>query len=331
MEILVLGCGVSGLTTALTLLDIGHTPRIWARDLPPNTTSNVAAAVWYPYRAFPEEKVTAWGATAYERFAELAKTPETGVIMREAFDLRGEEAPDPWWIAAVPDVRRATSDEVPPGYGDALVLNAPVIDTSIYLNYLLAQFRARGGQIEQRAVASLNEALASCPVVINCTGLGAREVAGDTEVHASRGQVIRIKANGFDRALLDNYGPNHVAYIVPRVSDIVLGGTDVEGDERLAVDESLNPGILSRCATMVKHYDPAFAGSLRTLLGDSTADAPPAEIVSVACGLRPVRPTVRLEREEMGPGRVVIHNYGHGGAGVTLSWGCAAEVAALLP
>ena len=166
--------------------------------------------------------------------------------------------------------------------------------------------------------------------MINCTGLGAREVAGDTDVHASRGQVIRIKANGFDRALLDNYGPNHVAYIVPRVSDIVLGGTDVEGDERLAVDESLNPGILTRCATMVEYYNPTFAASLRALLDEPSDSVAPAEIVSVACGLRPVRSTVRLEREEMGSGRLVIHNYGHGGAGVTLSWGCAAEVAALL-
>jgi D-amino-acid oxidase len=152
MEILVLGCGVSGLTTALTLLDAGHTPRILARDLPPNTTSNVAAAVWYPYRAFPEEKVTTWGAVAYGRFVELAKTPETGVVMRETFDMRGKEAPDPWWIAAVPDVRRATPDEVAPGYGDVLVLNAPVIDTSLYLNYLLAQYRGRGWTRRLRSV-----------------------------------------------------------------------------------------------------------------------------------------------------------------------------------
>jgi D-amino-acid oxidase len=205
-----------------------------------------------------------------------------------------------------------------------------VIDTSVYLDYLLAQFRARGGQIEQRAVASLDEALAESPVVINCTGLGAREVAGDTDIHASRGQVIRIKANGFERALLDNYGPNHVAYIVPRVADIVLGGTDVEGDERLEVDDTLNPGILERCAAMVERYDLEFAASLRALRARLLAGEASDAIVSVACGLRPVRSTVRLEREELGDGRVVIHNYGHGGAGVTLSWGCAAEVAALL-
>jgi D-amino-acid oxidase len=330
MQILILGCGVSGLTTALTLLDAGHTPRIWARDLPPNTTSNVAAAVWYPYRAYPEEKVTVWGAVAYERFVELAQTADAGVVMREVFDLRGEGASDPWWIAAVPNVRRATSDELPSGYGDGFVLSAPVIDTSVYLNYLLGQFRGRGGQIEQRAVASLDEALAECPLVVNCTGLGAREVAGDADIHASRGQVIRVKANGFDRVLLDDYGPNRIAYVVPRISDIVLGGTDVEGDERLTVDESLNPSILSRCAAMVEHYDAPFAASLRALLGEASDGVAPAEIVSVACGLRPVRSTVRLEREEVGEGREVIHNYGHGGAGVTLSWGCAAEVAALL-
>jgi D-amino-acid oxidase len=330
MEILILGCGVSGLTTALALLDAGHAPRIWARDLPPNTTSNVAAAVWYPYRAYPEEKVTAWSAVAYKRFVELAQTADAGVVMREVLDLRGEGASDPWWIAAVPNVRRARKEELPADYGDGFVLRAPVIDTSVYLTYLLAQFHGRGGQIEQRAVASLDEALAECPLVVNCTGLGAREVVGDTDIRASRGQVIRVKANGFDRVLLDDYGPNRIAYVVPRISDIVLGGTDVEGDERLTVDESLNPSILSRCAAMVEQYDAAFAASLRALLGGVSDGVAPAEIVSVACGLRPVRSTVRLEREEVGGGRVVIHNYGHGGAGVTLSWGCAAEVAALL-
>lgn len=330
MEILVLGSGVSGLTTALTLFDAGHTPRIWARDLPPNTTSNVSAAIWYPYRAFPEEKVTAWGAAAYERFVALLETPEAGVVMRETFDLRGEPSADPWWADAVPAVRRATAAELPDGYRDGFVLSAPVIDTSIYMSYLLAQYRARGGQIEQRTVSSLDEALASSPVVVNCTGLGAREVAGDTEIYAARGQVMRIKANGYERALLDNYGPNHVAYIVPRISDIVLGGTDVEGDERLEVDASLNPGILARCANMVERDNPAFAAHLRAMRGKLLDGETPEEIVSFACGLRPARPTVRLEREEMGQGRVVIHNYGHGGAGVTLSWGCAAEVAALL-
>jgi D-amino-acid oxidase len=330
MEILVIGCGVSGLTTSLTLLDAGHTPRIWARDLPPDTTSNVAAAVWYPYRAYPEDKVTVWGAAAYQRFVALAAIPEAGVVMRETLDLREGPTPDPWWIAAVPDVRRATPEELPPGYGDGFVMSAPVIDTSVYLNYLLGEFRARGGQIERRAVANLDEAFAACPVVVNCTGLGARELVGDTDIHASRGQVIRIRPNGFDRVLLDDYGPNRVAYIVPRISDIVLGGTDVEGDERLTVDDSLNPSILERCAGIVEQYDAAFAASLRALLGADSAGVAPAEILNVACGLRPVRSTVRLEREEVGPGRIVIHNYGHGGAGVTLSWGCAAEVAALL-
>src|SRR3954465_12059913 len=113
MDILIIGCGVSGLSCGIRLLEAGFSAQIWARDLPPNTTSNVAAAVWYPYRAYPEEKVTAWGAAAYARLGGRGEEPAAGVVMRETFDLRGEAAPDPWWIAAVPDVRRATPDEVP--------------------------------------------------------------------------------------------------------------------------------------------------------------------------------------------------------------------------
>jgi D-amino-acid oxidase len=126
--------------------------------------------------------------------------------------------------------------------------------------------------------------------------------------------VVRVRHNGYRRVLLDDTGPNAVAYIVPRVDDIVLGGVDDEYDERTEIDPAQTPDILARCAKLV----PEFAGI--------TQD----DILSVAVGLRPVRSSVRLELERPGPGQAVIHNYGHGGAGVTLSWGCAAEVVQLV-
>ncbi len=146
MDILVLGCGVSGLSTGVRLLEAGHRVRIWAKDLPPRTTSNVAAAVWYPYRAYPEEKVTAWGAVAYREFARLAAVvPESGVLMANVLDLKPAPAPDPWWVSAVQRFRHATAAELPPGYGDGYVLDAPVIDTSVYLDYLRRRFRRLAG------------------------------------------------------------------------------------------------------------------------------------------------------------------------------------------
>lgn len=314
MDILVIGCGVSGLTTGLCLLEAGHRVTVWARDLPPQTTSNVAAAVWLPFKAFPVERVTAWGKTTFQRFKALQAEPESGVFMANVLDLKKEPSADPWWVAAVEDFRHASQDELPPGYVDGFAFEAPVIDTRVYLDYLLHIFRARGGQIYQRAIADLAEAFAQNSVVINCSGLGARELVGDRDLHAARGQVMRVKHNGFRQVLVDEHDPAQLTYIVPRTHDIVLGGTYEEENESTEINPETSQAILQRCIQLV----PAFA----TLTSD--------DIVSLDCGLRPVRSTVRLEAERPAPQQLLIHNYGHGGAGITLSWGCAMEVVELL-
>jgi D-amino-acid oxidase len=314
MDILILGGGVSGLTTGLRLLEAGHRVRIWTRDWPSATTSSVAAAIWYPYKAYPEDKVTAWGAEAFRVFASLAAVEDAGILLADVLELLPAPTPDPWWVSAVSGFRHARPEELPPGYHDGYVFAAPVIEMPIYLDYLQRRFRAAGGAISQRAVASLEEALAESSVVVNCTGLGARELLGDTDLHPSRGQVVRIRPNGFRRSLLDDTGANAVAYIVPRQTDIVLGGTDDEGNASTEPDPAVTRDILRRCARL----DPAFA------------TVSEADILSVACGLRPVRSTVRLEAEPRADGRLIVHNYGHGGAGVTLSWGCASEVVHLV-
>jgi D-amino-acid oxidase len=313
MEVLVVGGGVSGLTSALCLLRAGHAVTVWAKSLPPDTTSNVAAAVWYPYKAYPEDRVTAWGAETYRVFKRLAGDAATGVLMAQVVEARPEPASNPWWVSAVEGFRHARPEELPAGYADGYVFDAPVITMPIYLSYLLERVRAEGGIVEQRAVADLAEAFTRAPVVVNCAGLGARELAGDGDLHASRGQVVRVRHNGYRRVLLDDMGPNKVAYIVPRVDDIVLGGVDDEYDERTEIDPAQTPDILRRCAKLA----PELAGITEE------------DILSVAVGLRPVRSTVRLELERLGAGQAMIHNYGHGGAGVTLSWGCAAEVVRL--
>lgn len=312
-DALVLGCGVSGLTTAILLQRQGRRVTIWARDVPPHTTSNIAAAVWYPYRAFPVDRVLKWGADSYGAFRELVGKPNTGVILANVLDLQPEpSAADPWWAESVDGFRHARPDELPAGYGDGFVFDAPVIDTSIYLDYLRSQFEAAGGVIvANRKVRDLSEAFAACNLIVNCTGLGARELVHDARLRPSRGQVARIRHNGFRRVILDDYGPNSLAYIVPRINDIILGGTAIDDEESTAIDSAETPAILRRCAAL----SPDFAAV--------TED----DILEVKVGLRPVRDEVRLEMETPAPGRWLIANYGHGGAGITLSWGCAAEVA----
>ena len=314
MDILVIGCGVSGLTTGLCLLEAGHSVHIWARELPPHTTSNAAAAVWFPFKAYPLEKVTVWGRESWQKFQELQPLKESGVVMRTFVDVLLTPAPDPWWVSAVPDFRHADRTELPTGYLDGHSCTTPVIDTGVYLDYLVREFTARNGQIFQRTVNHLAEAFAHAPIVVNCSGLGARELVDDTDIRPAKGQVVRIRPNGFQRVLVDETGPAGLTYIVPRLHDIVLGGTYEEGNERADIDPEVRQAILQRCARLAPEF----------------RSVTPADIISEGCGFRPVRSTVRVEAERLSADRLLLHNYGHGGAGITLSWGCAREVVELL-
>jgi len=292
---IVVGAGVVGLTTAVCLREAGIAADVVAREEPQDTTSAVAAALWYPYRALPQARVTAWSAATYEQLARLAGVAGSGVRMRAGTELLGAGAPDPWWRDAVPGLRRTA---------EGLRFEAPVVDMSLHLPWLCARLRALGGAIERHHVAALDELDADA--VVNCAGLGARELAGDASLTAVRGQIVRVEAPAVQEWLLDQSDPQRLVYVVPREHDVVLGGTAQEDDEDRTADPATTAAIRARCAALV----PALR------------DAP---VASVAVGLRPVRPAVRLEAE----GRVV-HCYGHGGAGVTLAWGCAVEVAALL-
>jgi D-amino-acid oxidase len=291
----VVGAGVVGLTTAVRLREAGIDAHVIARDDPLDTTSAVAAALWYPYRALPAERVTAWSAATYEALAALAGVAGTGVRMLAGTERLAPGAPDPWWREAVPGFERTA---------EGLRFTAPVVDMSVHLPWLVERLRALGGSVERGAVGSLDELEGDA--VVNCAGLGARELARDPSLSAVRGQVVRVAAPHVREWLLDQSDPEDLVYVVPRLNDVVLGGTAQEGDEDLRPDPATTEAIRARCAALI----PALR------------DAP---LVDVAVGLRPARPAVRLE----GEGRVV-HCYGHGGAGVTLAWGCAGEVAALL-
>lgn len=157
------------------------------------------------------------------------------------------------------------------------------------------------------AIGDLGEALGAHDMVVNCTGLGAREVARDPTVYAVRGQIQIVGAPEVGAFLMDG---SSTTYILPRLSTVVLGGTAQERVEDLSVDPADAASIRARCEA----------------LWPEIAAAP---VVASGVGLRPCRPAVRVELERMGA-TPVVHNYGHGGAGLTLSWGCADEVVTLL-
>lgn len=305
--ILVLGCGVSGLSTGITLLRGGYPVTIWARDLPPDTTSNQAAAIWFPYLAAPREKVDPWAKHTLAFFREhLVPDPASGCSPIMVRDLYAKTVEVPWWASAVDGYRRLGTDEPPPGYVDGFEVESVVIDTSVYMDYLVAWFRRLGGETEQIEVRHIGEALKLSDIIVNCTGLGSRNLFGDESVYPVRGQVVKVRLNGANIGLLDDEGPNGLAYIIPRTNDIVLGGTAQANDWELVPRAADREDILRKAAAL----DARFAQ---------------VEILSEGVGLRPARPAVRLEAERIG-NVTVIHNYGHGGAGFTLSWGCAEEV-----
>lgn len=308
--IVVVGAGVSGLTCALRLLEDGHDVEVWARDRSPDTTSDVAAAVWYPLRGERDERTDRWLPVSYERFLSLAGDPKSGVVPRGGVELFREPAEDAWWREILPGFRHARPDELPAGFADGFVAERiPVVEMSTYLPYLARRIATRGGRMRACVLATLGEALAVADMVVNCAGLGARELCDDDDVVPVRGQVARVAQFGLERYILDEWNPDGITYMYPRATDVVLGGTREEGVWSREPDPATERAIIERCAAL----DPRVR------------DAP---VVSRAVGLRPARPRVRLEAEERA-GALLVHDYGHGGSGVTLSWGCAEDVARL--
>jgi D-amino-acid oxidase len=266
----------------------------------------VAAALWYPYRAYPFERVTSWSRSSYAAFESLTEVDGTGVSMLAGTELHRSRTADPWWRGAVPVLTRVTA--LDPPYVDGWSFVAPVVDMPVYLRWLTARVEGLGGTVTRMALPALPD---RPEIVVNATGLGARRMADDPSTVPVRGQVVYVEQFGLERWWLDSGSGEGPVYVVPRSRVVVVGGTDDEGEWDLRPDPAVATRILERAAEVV----PALTR---------------ARVVGHRVGLRPARPEVRLELEETAGGGRVVHCYGHGGAGVTLSWGCADEVAGLV-
>ena len=309
-QIVVIGSGVIGMTTALCLAKAGYCITIISKDAAAQTTSAAAAALWYPYKAEPQEKVLVWAQRSLDMFKELADIPEAGIAWHEFSELSSPETDLPWWHKNIDSFNYDEEPiELPAGKRRVCRFNAPIIDTSLYLQYLEKLLKTLGVQFLNKELSSIDDAFAISSTVINCSGIGAIELVNDQDLHPARGQIVRIKRQPNHIALVDLSQEPKLAHIIPRINDTVIGGTYEEGVFNLEPDKNETKAIIERCRSIF----PALAGISEN------------DIISIACGLRPVRSSVRVEAENFGK-NWLFHNYGHGGSGYTLSWGCAEEI-----
>lgn len=305
-DAVVVGAGIIGLTSALALSRAGFRVRIIAAGFTPATVSDVAAAIWYPYQARPRDRVFEWSRRTFSVLASEARHAVPGISMLEMVEVFASPVDDPWWGGAVESWRRCGVDELPDGYIDGFAAVVPLIESTVYLNHLMHELGRANVPFEHARISNLADI--GEQLVINCTGLGARELCNDDAVFPIRGVVVRTGPTSLRRSLADDFGPNALAYIVPRSVDCVLGGTADFHSWRLDATPEEAGDIVRRCEAL----EPALRG---------------AEILETRVGLRPGRTAVRCERDPDRPG--LIHNYGHGGSGFTLCWGCAADVVRL--
>ncbi|THH29895.1 hypothetical protein EUX98_g4296 [Antrodiella citrinella] len=372
-RILVIGGGVTGMTTAWALLDAGYSVTIMAErwaSLDDRITSQIAGALWeYPPAVCGRHtdkisilKSKKWCMTSYRIFEKLQKVlpdrelPDHGVRMRMAnffFDNPIEQSEDEYEkmleIETISEIKGFKRDanlvkyhavNQKAGVTDAYQHLSPAIDTDSYMTWLRFLVACKGAQfVTERISGDLlkqeDELLAEfdAHAIIQCTGLSGAELAGDESVYPLRGALIRVVNDGtkfpkvtealvmaHDYSKRDEDGG--IVFIVPRNDHtLILGGLAQPHEANL--DLTLDSPEIRRMRDRCNRFVPGLENA------DYDPEAPLVQ------GLRPFRgKNVRVERElrhkEDGSVSRIIHSYGQGGAGFTLSFGCAGDVMTLL-
>lgn len=315
LSVSVVGGGAIGLTSAILLQRAGYQVQVFTDKPGLASVSGVAGALWHPFRSDPPELVSRWAARTRQHYNILAQeTPQAGVDVITLYELR-DDRERPWWSADTPDLEPVPNPEqagLPLSWwgGSPAVMawrvQAPRAESPVFMPWLERQ-------LTRPIITKRFTTLAEVPgdVVVNCSGLGARMLARDETLRALYGHVVVCEPGQIDLSVSVSHDSEHNGgsfYVIPRRTEVVIGGV-VEASPD---DRPLVPSQATRDSILARARARGFT---------------PGPIIREAVGLRPYRPSVRLERDPQDPR--VIHNYGHGGSGYTLCWGCAEDVVKL--
>ena len=237
-KVAVIGSGAIGLTTARVLQQAGAEVTIYAESFPPDTTSNIAGALWFPTTLFRREVVSAEflalldqvSVRSFRRFQHLVNDDRYGVFWirnHQVGDTPSENHyPYPGGDSLYPALARHQTGAGPFGYPHWDSYYTMMIDPDIYLRALVNDFQAAGGKLVQRSFANEDDLFSLAErSFVNCTGLGAGKLFGDEEIIPARGQLsMLLPQPEIDYGYVTQMD-NATLYMFPRKSSIVLGGS----------------------------------------------------------------------------------------------------------
>jgi len=301
-KIAVIGAGVIGLSTTLKLNQNGYKVELFTKDDPAETNSSYAGAIWDG--TFKEGVYREWSEVSLLQYIEDAKSKDSGVTLKELLQIYRTEVPDPWFKNTVPMFQVVSETDTPPGVKEAHYYSVPHIDPKKYLEFLFEKV-SKENTIFYRELDSLGELSEDFDVVINCSGLGSRELAKDTTMYPVFGQLLLSDSINIEHSFMDD---EEFTYYFSHEGYVVFGGVALK-DKEFSEDEDK---ITAEITQKVQKILPQFNDS---------------KISKIQVGIRPGRKNVRLETEHLeNENTKIIHNYGHEGLGYTYAWGCASSV-----
>ncbi|XP_005091243.1 D-aspartate oxidase [Aplysia californica] len=318
VEVVVVGAGIIGLSTAVAIQQRTPSVRVTivADKFGRDTTSIGAGGIFAPTAVGIDEKTShLWASEGAKHFFDLgfsAESGTSGVNLITGFELMNTDKKKPWF-QYMPFVAKMTPEllqRFAPYYKYGFVYTTVIVEGPKYLPWLMKRFKENGGKVVEQKISSFEELSGVYDLVVNCTGLGSRGLASDTDLHPVRGQLIRLTAPWIKHFV----HTDDSKYIMPASETVAVGGEKQPNRTDMAPLASDHHAAWNS----LRDRFPALEGS---------------KVLYDWVGLRPQRSKVRLEKEMLnfnGKRLQVIHNYGHGAFGISLSWGTAVHVSKLV-